>query len=275
LGQAGVLGVDEHDLAVRADAELVDVEVADGLRVARHVALVVLAVDHLVRAQHVLEAPQLVQPAQVDPLGVADHAHRALEDALEERDPALLVAADQVYAAALVGGDRQRHAVAGQPGRQPARAALVHPHRRLAGLRVGTARAGSGCRVGRRRCRVAGLGTAGDGLCGCLHGLLQLHARLPAVTDDQLPAGVAVEGATIGPVQATGEGEPAELGADTGLDQRTGAVDAGRTAEQRVAIHHVAALAVFLADHADRAVRRPDGSVAGGEAAAQAQAHAE
>src|SRR5690606_16307284 len=91
LGEAGILGVDEHHLAVAADSEFVDVEVADGLRVPRHVALVEAPVDHLVWPQHVLEAPQLVQAAQVDALGVADDAHGALEDPLEEGDAALAI----------------------------------------------------------------------------------------------------------------------------------------------------------------------------------------
>ena len=125
LRQAGVLRVDEDHLAVLADAEFVDVQVADGLGVARDIALVELAVDDLVRAQHVLEAPQLVKATQVDALRIADHAHGALEDALEERHPPLFVAADQVDPAGLVGGDRQRHPVLGQPAGQAARAGFL------------------------------------------------------------------------------------------------------------------------------------------------------
>src|SRR5690606_36149639 len=125
LGQAGVLGVDENDPAVVADPKLMDVEIADGLGVARHVALVEAAMDGLVRPQHVLEAPDLVQAAQVDALGIADHAHGALEDAFEEGHPALLVAADQVDAPGLVGGDGQGDPVHAQPARQAARAGLL------------------------------------------------------------------------------------------------------------------------------------------------------
>src|SRR5690606_9667444 len=125
LRQAGILGVDEHHPAIIADAEFVDVEIADGLGVARHIAAVETAVRQLVRPQHVLEAPDLVEATQVDALGVADHAHGALEDAFEEGHPALLVAADQVDAPGLVGGDGQGHAVHAQPSGQAARAALL------------------------------------------------------------------------------------------------------------------------------------------------------
>jgi hypothetical protein len=107
LGEAGILGVDEHHLAIAADAKLMDVEIANGLGVARHIALVELTMDDLVRTQDVLEPPQLVQAPEIDALGITNNPHRALEDALEERDASLLVAADQIDAPGLVRRNRQ------------------------------------------------------------------------------------------------------------------------------------------------------------------------
>src|SRR5207342_3031531 len=154
--QARVLGVDEHHLAVAADAELVDVQVADRLRIARHVAAVELSVDDLIGAQDVLEPPQLVQATEIDSLRVADNAHRALEDALEEGHASLLVAAHQVHASGLVGRNGKRNAIAGEPAGEPARAGLfdLQPGgiRRLLRLRGRCSLCGSGCGAVGRYC---------------------------------------------------------------------------------------------------------------------------
>ena len=85
-----------------ANAELMDVERAGELRVARHIAFVEHRVGQLAFAQDVFEPPDLVQPAHVQALAVADDAHRALVNAFVERQPAGLVGAEQVQPPALV-----------------------------------------------------------------------------------------------------------------------------------------------------------------------------
>src|SRR6185312_6286486 len=124
--QARVLRIDEDHLAILADAQLVDIQVADRLGVARDIALVELVMDHLVRAQHILEAPQLEQAPEIETLRIAHDTHGTREEALEEGHPALLVAADEVKTARLVGRNGQGQLVAGQPAGQSTRTAFLH-----------------------------------------------------------------------------------------------------------------------------------------------------
>ena len=81
-GEAGIFGVDEHDAVVAINGDLVDVEVAGGLGIARHKKPVELLVGHLARAKHVLQAPDLRDRRHVNALLVDAQPHGPDEIAL-------------------------------------------------------------------------------------------------------------------------------------------------------------------------------------------------
>ena len=119
--EAGEFGVDEDHPAGPVDAELVDVDVAGGLGVARHVEPVEILVGPLVRGEHVLEPPDLEQRADIEPRRGRVDAHRAHVILLVEGDLAARQQADQEQLAGLVGGEGEAAAVARQPVAEAAR----------------------------------------------------------------------------------------------------------------------------------------------------------
>ena len=114
-GETGIFGIDEDDVSALADGNLVDVEVAGGLRVARHVEPVELLVGHLTLREHVLQTPDLGDGREVDALGVGAEAHGAHEVALIDRQASSRQSADQHQLSGLIGGERQADAVRGEP----------------------------------------------------------------------------------------------------------------------------------------------------------------
>ena len=112
--QAGEERVDEDRPPARVDRDVVDVEVAGGVAHLRHVEPVVARL-RLARAEHVLEAPELVERAHPQRLAVAGQAHAAVEGALEDRQPAVGLQADQEQLAGLVGGEGEARALLGEP----------------------------------------------------------------------------------------------------------------------------------------------------------------
>ena len=104
---------------VRGD--LVDVDVAERLRVARHEEGVERLVGGLAGAEDILQPPQLELAGEVEPAGAVSEAHGALEILLVDRHGAVGLRADEEQLAGLVGGEGEAHAVARQPAREPAR----------------------------------------------------------------------------------------------------------------------------------------------------------
>ena len=141
--EAAVRGVDEDDAAALVDRDVVDVEVAGGVRLARHVEAVE-AVVQLARRERVVELPELPARAQQQPVRRGVQAHRPVEVALEDREPAALLHADQEQAVRLIGREREARAGLGEPGQEVPRDADLEGR----GLRCH--RAGSGAGRARR-----------------------------------------------------------------------------------------------------------------------------
>jgi hypothetical protein len=142
-------GVDEHHAPGAVDGELVDVEIAGDLAVARHVQPVEMLVGALGAHQDVFQAPDLVDRRHIDPIAVAPQPHGAGEIALMHRETAIGQHADEEQLAGLIRGERQADAVHQQPVDQPARAAdvgrgVAHGRRRR--------HRGGGWGAGSRRC---------------------------------------------------------------------------------------------------------------------------
>ena len=97
------------------DGDVVDIEVAGRVGHLRHVEPVVSLVE-LAGLEQVLETPELVKRAQPDGLAIGPKAHRAVERALENGEPAFGVTPQQEELARLVGGERQADPLLGQPG---------------------------------------------------------------------------------------------------------------------------------------------------------------
>ena len=118
---AAVGGVDENHLAVVADAQFVDVDVACRLHVARHVKLVVLIVGDLARRQRVLEPDDLRERAEVDAVFVTDDAHRLGIMRHVQRQAAVWRRPDQIQSPGLVRGEGNRAVVVAEELREPGR----------------------------------------------------------------------------------------------------------------------------------------------------------
>ena len=136
-GQAGIFGVDEHDAVVAVDGDLVDVEVAGGLGIARHIEPVELLVGHLARAKHILQAPDLRDRRHVNALLVDAQPHGPDEIALVHGQPAVGQDADQHQLSGLIGGQGEADAVDRQPIDQTARGADIGRFRLRLGGRHG------------------------------------------------------------------------------------------------------------------------------------------
>src|SRR5688572_2548396 len=119
-GDAGIFGVDEDGPAVAVDGDLMDVDVADGDRGARDVDPVEMLVGALVAVQDVFEAPDLRQPANIEPIALGAHAHSADEILLVEGDLLVAAQAHQEELARLVGGKGNARPDGSQPVREPA-----------------------------------------------------------------------------------------------------------------------------------------------------------
>ena len=116
--------VDEHDAPVAHDADVVDVEVARGVGDARD-EVAVGRIRRLVGTEHVLEAPDLEQRGDDEPLRVGPQPHGARKVALVEGDALLRVDADEIEPARLVGGEGEADVVAQEPVGEAARAGDV------------------------------------------------------------------------------------------------------------------------------------------------------
>ncbi len=119
--QAGELGVDEDDAVIRVDGDLVPVEVAGVLGVAREVERVEMLVGELARPEHVLKPPDADIRHEKDALGVGVDAHGARKVALVERNPAVLHHADEEELPGLVGGEGERSVARAEPIGEAAR----------------------------------------------------------------------------------------------------------------------------------------------------------
>ena len=119
-GEAAEQRVDEHDPALGVEGDVVDVEVARGARDLRHVEPVV-ALVRLAGLERVVEPPELEQRRQEQRLRARPEAHGAVEAALEDRQPAVRLQPDQEQLAALVGREREREVLLGEPARELAR----------------------------------------------------------------------------------------------------------------------------------------------------------
>lgn len=147
-GEAGIFGADEDQPAGGVDAHLVHVEVGNGLAAARHIKAVEVLVGALVGTQDILEAPDLREAREQQPLAVADQAHGAHEVALVQRQRAVGQNADEEELARLIGRESERAVVHCKPLRKPARARHVGDER-LRRSDLGTGRIGSGLRLER------------------------------------------------------------------------------------------------------------------------------
>ena len=94
--------------------DVVDVEIAGGVRQLGHVEAIV-ALVRLAGRQRVVEAPELVEGAHQQPLGAGPEAHAALEGAIEDRQPAVRLEAEQEQLAGLVGGEGEAYPLLSQP----------------------------------------------------------------------------------------------------------------------------------------------------------------
>jgi hypothetical protein len=137
--QAAKEGVDEHQPPVCVDGEVVDVEVAGGVADLWYVEAVV-AVLLFAGGKDVLEAPDLVEAAEVEAVGGAAQAHAAVEAALDDRQLAIGLEADQEEFADLVGGQRERELLLAEPGGELGRGAhgatLAYCHYRINGSKL-------------------------------------------------------------------------------------------------------------------------------------------
>jgi hypothetical protein len=97
------------------DRDVVDVELARDAGLPRRVDRVV-AVEGLPRSERVLEAPELIERAQVEGRGGGVEAHDALERALEDRQAAARLEPDEEDLRRLVGGEDDARALRGKPG---------------------------------------------------------------------------------------------------------------------------------------------------------------
>jgi hypothetical protein len=114
-GETGIAGVDEYHPARVVDADFVHVEVAGGLRIARHEGEIERLVGDLAGPKHILEPPELKLGGEVKPPGLPGETHRPVEILLVERNRAVALNADQEQLAGLIGGEGEAGAVAQQP----------------------------------------------------------------------------------------------------------------------------------------------------------------
>ena len=114
-GDASEACGDEHRAAGVVDGHVVDIEVAGGVGHLRHIEPIVSLVE-FARPEQVLETPELVERAQPEGLAIGPKAHRAVERALENGEPAFGVTPQEEEFARLVGGERQADLLLSQPG---------------------------------------------------------------------------------------------------------------------------------------------------------------
>ena len=116
--------VDEEHASLGVDADIVNVQIAGRVRRLRQVEAVV-TFGLLVLAQDILELPKLVQRADEQTVVGAMNGARLVKAALENRQRAVLVEADEVELADLGRGKNQTGVRLIQPFREPARTADV------------------------------------------------------------------------------------------------------------------------------------------------------
>jgi hypothetical protein len=110
-------GVDEHRPAASVNCDVVDIEVARGPAQLGHVDAVV-ALVRLSGRQRILEPPELVEAAHYEPIRARPEAHAPLERAVEDRQPAIGLQAEQEQLAGLVGGEGEAGFLLGEPRRE-------------------------------------------------------------------------------------------------------------------------------------------------------------
>ena len=172
FAQAAVAGVDEDDIAISPDTELVNIDIAGRLHVARNINPVMHLVGALVGAKDIFHPDDLCQGAEIDAIGIADHTHRLRIYGLMQGQLAVRTVADQVEPSGLIGGKADREICAGQKSGQPLGKIDVDPatFRRNGGRHRGRAIA-----IFRADCL---------GIRFRLFGLL-VHARFPSAMPEQ------------------------------------------------------------------------------------------
>jgi hypothetical protein len=103
--------------AVVRNGNVMDVDIARGPGELRHVEAVV-PLMRLARRQCVGKLPELVEAAHQKPLGARPESHAALEGAIEDRQLAIRLEAEQEQLARLVGGEGEAGLLLGQPRRE-------------------------------------------------------------------------------------------------------------------------------------------------------------
>ena len=122
-GDAGEQGVDEDRPAVRAEADVVRVEIAGHPGRVRRVDRVEALRVRLAGRQDIVEALDLILGGEREaaPVGADAEPHAAREAALEHREPAVRLDPEQEQLARLIGGEGEAAAGPGQPGGEAAR----------------------------------------------------------------------------------------------------------------------------------------------------------
>ena len=122
-GDAAEQGVDEDRPPVRAEADVVHVEVAGHPGRMRRIDRVEALLIRLARRQHIVEAVDLIMGGEREaaPVGARRQPHRAGEGPLEDRKPPVRPRAEEEDLARLIGGEGEAAAGSRQPLREMAR----------------------------------------------------------------------------------------------------------------------------------------------------------